>query len=77
MVSSTSASRSQIESAEQLDELGIVQLDAFLVIGGCEKLKRATLQSLVPNAEPIAIPEQDLDSIAFAVHENRGLEPCG
>jgi len=49
--------------------LGIVKLNAFLVVGGRQKLKRASLQSLVPNAKSIAIPKQDLHPIAIAIHE--------
>jgi hypothetical protein len=70
-------SRPQIETAEQLDQLGIVQLNAFLVIGGRQQLERASLQSLVPNAKSIAVPEQDLHSVATAIHEQEQVTRRG
>jgi hypothetical protein len=68
-IPTTPASRLQIDAAQQPGQLGIVQLDALLVVCGRKKLKRASLQPLVPNAKPIAIPKQDLDPIAIAIHE--------
>jgi hypothetical protein len=49
--------------------LAVVQLNAFLTLGGRQELKRASLQPLVPNAESIPIPEQDLKPIAIAIQE--------
>jgi hypothetical protein len=69
VIPSPTASRPQVEPAEQLDQLGIVQLNAFLIIGGRQELKRALLQPLVPNAESIPIPEQDLEPIAIAIEK--------
>jgi hypothetical protein len=55
------ATRFQIKSAKQLN--------AFLAVGGCQDLERASLQPLVPDAKSIAIPKQDLDPVAIAIHE--------
>jgi hypothetical protein len=63
------ASRPQVEPAQHLDQLGIVQLNAFFTLGGRQELKRASLQPLVPNAESIPIPKQDLEPIALAIQE--------
>jgi hypothetical protein len=61
--------RPQIKSAKQLHQLRIIQLNAFLAVGGCQDLERASLQPLVPDAKSIAIPKQDLDPVAIAIHE--------
>jgi len=63
------ASRPQVEPAQHPDQLGIVQLNAFFTLGGRQELKRASLQALVPNAESIPIPKQDLEPIALAIQE--------
>jgi hypothetical protein len=41
----------------------------LLVADSGWQLKRAGLQSLVPDAKPVAISEQDLDPIPFTVQE--------
>jgi hypothetical protein len=64
-----SAPRPQINAAQQLSQLGRVQFDALLRAGCGWQLKRASLQSLVPNAKPVAIPKQDLDPIALTVQK--------
>jgi hypothetical protein len=43
----TPASRPQIEPAEQPDQLCVVKLYAFPVVGGRQELERASLQPLV------------------------------
>jgi hypothetical protein len=52
-----------------MSQLGRVQFDALLVAGNGWQLKRAGFQSLVPDAKPVAIPEQDLDPIALTVQK--------
>jgi hypothetical protein len=52
-----------------MSQLGRVQFDALLVADSGWQLKRAGLQSLVPDAKPVAISEQDLDPIPFTVQE--------
>jgi hypothetical protein len=47
----------------------IVSASAFGIIGGREQLKRSAFQSLVPNAESVAIPKQDLDPIAITIQK--------
>ena len=43
--------------------------DIHFHVCGRKKLKRASLQPFVPNAKSVAIPKQDLDPIAIAIHE--------
>src|SRR5690349_942801 len=43
------ASRRQIQSAQQANQLSIAKFDAFGA-GDCQNLKRATLQTLIKNA---------------------------
>jgi hypothetical protein len=57
--------------------LAVVQLNAFLTLGGREELKRASLQPLVPNAESIPIPEQDLEPVAIAIQEQEQVTGRG
>jgi hypothetical protein len=65
----TPASRPQIKTAQQPDQLCVVKLYAFLVVGGRQELERASLQPLVPNTKTIAIPKQDFHPVAIAIHE--------
>ena len=65
----SSASALQIEAAQQIRQLGIGQFDTLLVAFELRELKRARLQPLVENAEPVTIPKQNLDPIAIAIHE--------
>jgi hypothetical protein len=61
--------RSQIEPAQQPDQLPVVKLNAFIVVGGRQSLERPSLKALVENAEAVVIPEEDLEPIAVAIHE--------
>ena len=58
-----------IHTAEDLCQLRIVQFDTLLVTRGVRELKRTCLQPLVPNAEAVLIPKQDLDPIPITVEE--------
>ena len=68
---------SQIKAAEDSGELPVDQFDALLLTGGIRELKRPGLQPLVPDAEAILIPEQDLDPIAVAVEEQKQMARQG
>ena len=48
MITPTSTPGAQVEPTEQLDELGIVQFDAFLIVRRREPLERAPLEALEP-----------------------------
>lgn len=50
-ITATLASRPQIEHAGRLDDLGMVQLDDFLVVCGRQEPKRVSLQTLVSATE--------------------------
>jgi hypothetical protein len=68
-ISPPSACAAQIQATQQPVQLAIIQFYALLVIRNLGKLKSAGLQSFVPNAKPIVIPEQDLDSITITIEE--------
>jgi hypothetical protein len=68
-IPSPTASRPQVQAAEQAVQLAIVQFDALLVIANAWELKSAGFQPFVPNAKSILIPEQDFDSIAITIEE--------
>ena len=57
----TAAPAAQIEAAQQSRQLLVVEFHARLAAG--RHFKDASLQSLVPNAKPVAIPVQDLDPV--------------
>jgi len=69
VASPTATAVSQVQAAEDLCQLRIVQFDALLFTRGVRELKRTCLQPLVPNAESVLIPKQDLDPIPIAVEE--------
>ena len=56
-----------------MSQLGRVQFDALLMVGNGWQLKRAGFQSLVPDAKPVAIPEQDLDPIAVTIQKQEQM----
>jgi hypothetical protein len=72
-ISLPSAPGSQIDATQQVAQLGRVQFDPWRSAGSRGQLKRARLQSLVPNAKPVAIPEQDLDPIALTIQKQEQM----
>ncbi len=76
-ISPPSASALQIEAAQQIRQLGIGQFNTLLIALELRELKRAGLQPLVENAEPVTIPEEDLDSIATPVEEQEQVSRQG
>ena len=68
-ISSSSAPVSQIDAAQQIRQLRVGQFDSLLAALEIRKLKRAGLQPFVENAEPVTIPEEDLDAVATPVEE--------
>jgi hypothetical protein len=50
-------------------ELATVELDALVTFSGHWKLENANLQSLVPNAKTIHVPEQNLDPVPLPIKE--------
>ena len=76
-IPSSSTSALLIESAQQIRQLGIGQFDTVLVALELRELKRAGLQPLVENAEPVTIPKQDLDAIATPVEEQKQVTRQG
>jgi acetate kinase len=69
VVSPTATTVSQVHAAKDLGQLRIVQFDALLFTRGVGELKRTCLQPLVPNAEAVLIPKQDLDPVSVAAEE--------
>jgi len=69
VASPTTAAVSQVQAAEDPGQLRIIQFDALLFTRGLRELKRTCLQPLVPNAEAVLIPKQDLDPVSVAVEE--------
>src|SRR3954469_24956409 len=65
----TSAPAAQIKAAQQSRQLAVVEFHAHLVTG--RHFKDAFLKSLVPDAKPVAIPEQDLDPVLVTVDEQK------
>src|ERR1700674_3798395 len=61
----------QIEAAQQSRQLFVVELHARLATG--RHFKDTALKSLVPNAKPVAIPEQDLDPVAVTIDEQKQM----
>ncbi len=49
----------------------MIEFDALLVGGWRRYLESALFEPLVENRQPVAIPEEDLDSIAAAVEKEK------
>jgi hypothetical protein len=73
----SSATTLQVEATQQIRQLGIGQFDPWLVALEIRKLKRTSLQPFVEDAEPVTIPEEDLDSIATLVEEQEQVSRQG
>ncbi len=73
----SSTSTLQIEAAQQIRQLRISQFDPLLVAVEIRELKRAGLQPFIENAEPVTIPEENLDSIATSVEEQKQVSRQG
>src|SRR6185295_11616820 len=58
-------------------QLRVIQFDALLFTGCLWELECADLQPLVPDAEAVLIPEQDLDPISLAVEEQEQVARQG
>jgi hypothetical protein len=67
--SPTATTVSQVNTAQDLRQLRIVEFDALLLTGTLRKLERTCLQPFIPNAETVLIPEQDLDPVPIAVEK--------
>jgi hypothetical protein len=52
-----------------LIELAAIQLDALITFSCHGQLESANLQSLVPNAKTVRVPEQDLDPVPLPIKE--------
>jgi hypothetical protein len=68
-VPSPATSVSQIHSFQQLTELVAIELDALVTFCGHWQLENANLQSLVPDAKTVHVPEQNLDPVPLAIEE--------
>ena len=77
MIPPSSTSRIQVDTIEQLDKVPVLDLDALGIVGGGQHLERACFQTFVPDAEPVMIPEQNLDAIAAAVEEQEEVTRSG
>jgi hypothetical protein len=69
VASPTATPVSQVQAAEDLCQLRIIQFDAALFTCSVRELKRTCLQPLIPNAEAVLIPKQDLDPVPITVEE--------
>jgi hypothetical protein len=76
-ISPPSSTALQIEATQQIRQLGIGQFDPWLVALEIRELKRTRLQPFVEDAEPVTIPEEDLDSIATLVEEQEQMSRQG
>jgi len=63
----------QIDAAQQHRQLRIVKFEALIVARGTWQLKAADFQPLVPNAQAIVIPEENLDAIPAAIHKQKQM----
>jgi hypothetical protein len=75
--SPTATTVSQVNTAQDLRQLRIVEFNALLLTGNFRKLKRTCFQPFVPNAETVLIPEQDLDPVPIAVEKQEQVARQG
>jgi hypothetical protein len=73
LVPSPPTSVSQVQSTQQLIELAAIELDALVTFSCHGQLKTANLQSLVPDAKTVRVPEQDLDPVSLPIKEQEQM----
>ena len=66
----------QVDSGEDQRQLSRAHLDRDGVVGNRRKLERAGLESFVPDRQTIAIPIENLETVAASIDEQEQVTGC-
>jgi len=77
VIPSSSTAALEVNTTQQIRQLRVGQFDSLLAALEIRKLKSASLQSLIKNAESVAIPEEDLDAVATTVEKQEQVSRQG